>query len=263
MIGGIEVEALFRKRIGLPEDEPVTFEKLDEILEKTARTIPFENMRIMNQETFDITNESLIDKMLARNEGGLCYELNGLLYLFLLENGFDVTLVRGDVFNNEIGEWTKLGRTHVAIILHHEGQDYIVDTGFGGNLPLKPVPMKGEVVTSSNGQFKVEASENEYGDYVLMLKLADKDKDWRIGHVIDSKKPVTNLSEFNEIQKVLIENERSPFNKGPILMKFTDNGTVSLTDKTLTRWIDGKQHKENITETAFKEYVKNIFGIIY
>ncbi|WP_408009939.1 arylamine N-acetyltransferase family protein [Pseudalkalibacillus sp. A8] len=256
------MDALFRKRIGLSEEEPITFEKLDEVLEKTARTIPFENLRIMNQETFDITNESLIDKMLARNEGGLCYELNGLLYLFLLENDFDVTLVRGDVFNSDTGEWTKLGRTHVAIILRHEGQDYLVDTGFGGNLPLKPVPMNGEVVTSSNGQFKVEASKSDYGDYVLTLKLADKDKDWRIGHIIDSKKPVKNLSEFNEIQKVLIEDDRSPFNKGPILTKFTDDGTVSLTNKTLTRWIKGKAHKEKISEKAFHEHVKKDFGII-
>ncbi len=256
------MDALFRKRIGFSEEEPITFEKLDEILEKTARTIPFENLRITNQETFDITNKSLIDKILARNEGGLCYELNGLLYLFLLENGFDVRLVRGDVFNSETGKWTNLGRTHVAIILRHGGQDYLVDTGFGGNLPLKPVPMNGVVVTSSHGQFKVEASTSDYGDYVLMLKLVHKDKDWRIGYVIDSKRSVTSLSEFNEIQKVLIENERSPFNKGPLLMKFTDDGTVSLTDKTLTRWINGKAHKDKISEKAFLEHVRKIFGII-
>lgn len=35
---------LFRERIGFPINKNITFEDLDIILEKTAKTIPFENL---------------------------------------------------------------------------------------------------------------------------------------------------------------------------------------------------------------------------
>lgn len=49
-----------------------------------------------------------------------------------------------------------IGRTHVTILLKHEGQIYLIDTGFGGNLPLKPVPLNGETVISQNGEFRIK-----------------------------------------------------------------------------------------------------------
>ncbi|MFF2591106.1 arylamine N-acetyltransferase [Peribacillus butanolivorans] len=162
-----ELNALFRKRIGLLEHEKVTFEKLDEILEKTAKTIPFENLSIMASHLSDINKENIMNKVLVRNEGGLCYELNTALYFFLVENDFDVSLVRGVIYNQG---WMTIGRTHVAILLNHEGQTYLVDTGFGGNLPLKPVPFNGETVISQNGEFRIKKECNEKeGDNLILL----------------------------------------------------------------------------------------------
>ena len=43
-----EMNALFRRRIGVPENKKITFEALDWILEQTARTIPFENLCIIS-----------------------------------------------------------------------------------------------------------------------------------------------------------------------------------------------------------------------
>jgi N-hydroxyarylamine O-acetyltransferase len=43
-----ELNGLFRKRVGLPENEKITFETLELILEKTAATFPFENLCIIS-----------------------------------------------------------------------------------------------------------------------------------------------------------------------------------------------------------------------
>jgi arylamine N-acetyltransferase len=45
-----------------------------------------------------------------KNEGGLCFQLNPLLYFFLVENGFHAVLVRGVVYNNATKEWPNTGR---------------------------------------------------------------------------------------------------------------------------------------------------------
>lgn len=62
------LNALFRKRIGIPEDEQITFEHLDTVLEKTAKNIPFENFCIIGNKTSEITRESLVNKMLVKKK---------------------------------------------------------------------------------------------------------------------------------------------------------------------------------------------------
>ncbi len=147
---------LFRQRIGIPKNEEITFKNLDYILKKTATTIPFENLGVIRTQSTEINKENMLDKVLVRNEGGLCYELNTTLYFFLVENGFNVNLIRGVVYNDTVQEWGTIGRTHVAILLIHDEETYLVDTGFGSNLPLKPVPLTGEMVSSNNGEFLVK-----------------------------------------------------------------------------------------------------------
>ncbi|MFJ7685630.1 arylamine N-acetyltransferase family protein [Peribacillus butanolivorans] len=251
-----ELNALFRKRIGLLEHEKVTFEKLDEILEKTAKTIPFENLSIMASHLSEINKENIMNKVLVRNEGGLCYELNTALYFFLVENDFDVSLVRGVIYKQG---WMTIGRTHVAILLNHEGQTYLVDTGFGGNLPLKPVPFNGETVISQNGEFRIKKECNEHGDFIFELKLKHKDPDWKIGYAFDSSKTVENVVELNEIQTIIRENPKSPFNKHPLITRLTNSGNITLTDTSFTQWVDGKVTKEEIDSTRFKEIMKQYF----
>ncbi|EPZ43345.1 arylamine N-acetyltransferase family protein [Alicyclobacillus acidoterrestris] len=255
------LRTLFLNRIGVPESENVTFENLDMILEKTARTIPFENLCIMENRTTDITPDNLIDKILKRNEGGLCYELNTIFYLFLIENGFNANLVRGIIFDPTVQQWSKTGRTHVTIIITHDNQQYVVDTGFGGNLPLKPVPLNGEIVKSGNGEFRIEKANSEYGNYLLYMKLKHKDDDWKLGYAFDSTRVVENLSELNEVQKIILEHPESPFNKRPLVTKLTERGNMILTDTSFTEKIDGNVQKKEIDSTMFQRLIRDRFGM--
>lgn len=254
-----ELNALFRERIGLPANAPLTFETLDSVLEGAAIHIPFENLSIMEKNIKEITKENLTNKLLINHEGGMCYELNSLLYFFLLENGFKAALTRGVVYKN--GQFLTLGRTHVTILLDHMGQTYLVDTGFGGNLPLKPVPLNGETVASNNGEFRVKKMDSEHGNYVFEMKLKHKDTDWRIGYAFNSKNPVTDVSEFNEIQAIVAGHDQSPFNKAALLTRLTQDGNITLTPTSFTQWVDGVVTREEIDGSRFKELAKQHFGI--
>lgn len=256
-----ELNALFRRRIGLSEKEDITFENLNIVLERTAKTVPFENFRIIDNKTDVISRKYLVNKILVNNEGGLCYELNSILYLFLIENGFNAVLTRGVVFNNNTQEYLTLGRTHVTILLTHEEQTYVIDTGFGGNLPLKPVPLTGETVDSSNGQFRIKKVNSEFGDYSIEMILKHKDSDWKTGYAFDSKKTITEISEGNAVQKIIVEHQESPFNKQPLITRLTNGGSVTLTNTSITQWNDGIVTKEKIDYVRFNELLKQHFGM--
>jgi len=255
------LDELFRNRISFPENESITFETLDTILEKVSWTIPFENLAVINKRNLPLTQENLVDKILLRKEGGLCYEINPILYLFLLENGFDAVLTRGTIYRQDIQSYANLKGTHVAILLTKKDQKYLIDAGFGSNLPLTPVPLTGEIVTSINGEFRTRKMNSELGDYIFEMKLKHKDTDWRIGYAFDSQKPVKKVSECSVIQTVITEHPESPFNKVPLITKRTNHGNITLTDTTFTQWENGHVEKENINPIRFRDLAKIHFGL--
>ncbi|MCZ8520274.1 MULTISPECIES: arylamine N-acetyltransferase family protein [Paenibacillus] len=255
-----ELSALFRRRLDLPVNGTIHFEDLNQVLSRMAKTIPFENLCIIGGTTSAITKEHLVDKILVRREGGLCYEINPLLYLFLLDNGFDVVLTRGIVYSHQLQAYPASGRTHITILLTHKEQTYIVDSGFGGNLPLLPVPLSGETVSSSNGEFRIRRENSEHGDHVLQMKLKHKDTEWKTGYAFYSHTPLTGLLECNDVQTIIAEHPDSPFNKDPLITRLTDRGNITLTHTSFTQWQDGIVTKENVTPARYKELLKRYFG---
>lgn len=254
------LNVLFRKRIGFSTDEELTFEQLPFVLIRIAKIIPFENLCVINHFMKDITLENIIEKILIKNEGGLCYELNTLLYHFLLENYFNVSLVKGVIYNHSIQDWSSTGSTHVLIILKYENALYLIDSGFGKNVPLKPVPLNGEGITSENGAFRIMNTEDKGKPYILEMKQFN-DMDWKIGFAFDINNPIMEMAELNKIQRIIYEHPLSPFNKGPIMTKLINQGSISLTDTTCKIVKNEEIHIENIDAERFQELRKQYFSI--
>jgi N-hydroxyarylamine O-acetyltransferase len=252
---------LFRERIGLPISAPVTLANLDTILEMTAGSIPFENLCTLSGDLNELNEGNLVEKIIRKNEGGLCYDLNGILYLFLKENGLDVQLIRGSVYAPDQKGFSPTGRTHAAIMLSEEGKRYLVDTGFGGNLPLRPVPMDGTEINSPNGEFRVKPHDSEFGDYLLEMKLKYKDEDWRMGYAFDSSEPIENVSDLSEMKKIITEHPQSPFNKKPLLTRVTANGSMVLTETSFSQWTADGVKKEAIDAECFKQLAKEYYNL--
>ena len=257
------LDLLFRQRIGFNSKSALTFDDLPALLTATSLALPFENLAVIERRGLSVNRENLIEKLLVRNEGGLCYELNPLLYFFLLENGFDVSMRRGIVFSAETKTFAGTGPTHVTILLQHAGQTYLVDTGFGGYLPLRAVPLNGDTVVSSNGEFRIRPAtgENaEHGDLAFELKQRHKDDDWRVGYVFDSLQPITT-TECEEIQQVIAEHPASLFNKRPLVTRLTERGSVTLTDTSLTVLENGNVTKGSVSYEQFCELLTLHFGL--
>ena len=251
----------FRNRIGFSPIESINIENLAIVLEKTAATIPFENLCTLSGDSNELNEGHLVEKIIEGNEGGLCYDLNGILYLFLKENGLDVQLVRGSVYIPDLKGFSPTGRTHAAILLNDDGKRYLVDTGFGGNLPLRPVPMDGSVIHSPNGEFRVKKEDSEFGDYFFEMKLKYKDLDWRIGYAFDSREPVENVSDLSEMKNIITEHPQSPFNKKPLLTRVTSDGSMVLTETSFTHWTEDGVRKEEINADRYRELAKEFYNI--
>ncbi len=65
----------------------------------------------------------------------------------------------------------------------------------------------------------------------------------------------------NDVQKRVIEDEKSIFNKGPIAVKLTESGHVSLTNTSLTTMIHGEKTKREVTEEQYRDLLYTLFAI--
>ncbi|HDR7642734.1 acetyltransferase [Bacillus sp. 4048] len=243
-------------RLNLAKRTEVKFEELNTILFAFAHTIPFENLDVIARNTKAITIENLQDKISTRSRGGLCYELNTLFYYFLKDCGYDVQLALGTVYKNDINAWA-LEDGHIAIILNYDNVRYLIDVGIASLVPLIPIPFTEEPVSSKNGSYRVRKRDTSKGNYVLERK--DTNGEWKVCHAFYNR--IIDEAVVNDVQKRVIEDEKSIFNKGPIAVKLTDSGHVSLTNTSLTEMIHGEKTKREITEDQYRELLYTLFAI--
>ncbi|AZJ20818.1 arylamine N-acetyltransferase family protein [Bacillus pretiosus] len=243
-------------RLNLTNRTEVKFEELNTILFAFAHTIPFENLDVIARNANTITMENLQNKILTTSRGGLCYELNTLFYYFLKDCGYDVQLALGTVYKNEINAWA-LEDGHITIILKYANERYLIDVGIASLVPLIPVPFTEEPVSSKNGSYRVRKRDTSKGNYVLERK--DTNGEWKVCHAFYNR--IIDETVVNDVQKRVIEDEKSIFNKGPIAVKLTDYGHVSLTNTSFTEMINGEKIKCEITEDQYRELLNTLFAI--
>ncbi|PEW72764.1 arylamine N-acetyltransferase [Bacillus cereus] len=264
-----DLQNYFFSRLQISPKEDLPFNDLHEILLQMGRILAYENIDVMEGGFREISRTNIQEKLLLNNRGGLCYELNSLLYYFLSDCGFDVYRVAGTVYDLNGDKW-KPDDGHVIIILKHEKQKYIIDGGFASHLPLYPVPFSGEVVSSQTGKYRIRKQDTEKGTYLLEMRKGENGETaqfldsepsdtWRTGYAFTLDKIDTN--KVNDIQDIIVHHPESPFNKGHIICKLTEDGHVSLTKRNFTKTRKGHKIKRAITEEEYYQILTEVFDI--
>lgn len=84
-------------RIGVPSSGMPTVDRLEELQRAQVYTIPFENLDIQLGRGIDLTPSYADDKLIRRQRGGYCFELNGLFLRALTAAGFEARALLGRV----------------------------------------------------------------------------------------------------------------------------------------------------------------------
>lgn len=235
----------FLARIRLSGTE-IDMKHLPLLLRHVADYIPFENLDIIEGASEVLSEEGTAKKILQQQRGGLCYEINPLLATVLTENDFHVQLISAVIYDALHEEFSKTGYTHTLILLEEHGEQYLVDAGFGNNVPLIAVPLDGRTVSSTNGDYRIEGND-------LYMKRRYRDEQFVLAYRFDTQ-PITK-SQLRTSQQIIENSEDSVFNKRPLLTKCTEDGTVTLSGNDLTIMKNGHKTLTTLTNTE-KEAVK-------
>lgn len=79
----------YLQRTGLSASITASEDGLVQIHRTQAYSIPFENFDIQLGRDIDLSPQALFEKMVFRQRGGYCFELNGLFLLALRQFGFE------------------------------------------------------------------------------------------------------------------------------------------------------------------------------
>ncbi|HZQ85549.1 MAG TPA: arylamine N-acetyltransferase [Acidimicrobiales bacterium] len=117
----------YLERIGAERPAKADGDALRELQVRHLLTVPFENLSIHLREPIVLEHEALVEKVVNRHRGGICYELNGAFAALLWDVGYGVTLLAARVHGAD-----GLGPPFDHLALRVDTPEpWLVDVGFG------------------------------------------------------------------------------------------------------------------------------------
>ncbi|MDO8423035.1 MAG: arylamine N-acetyltransferase [Parvibaculum sp.] len=134
----LDLDAYF-KRIGYSGSRTPTLETLRALHFSHALAVPFENLTVLGGDPVLLDMASVQAKIVGKNRGGYCFEVNGLFAAVLRALGFSVTTLIGRV-RWKAPEETETNRSHMMSLVDLPEGRFLADIGFGGITMTGPVP---------------------------------------------------------------------------------------------------------------------------
>ena len=223
---------------------------LNALMDAHIRAVPFENLDIHGQRPVMFSAEAAYEEIVARGQGGWCYEMNAVFGWALAETGFEVTRLAAGVRREKLGD-AALGN-HLSLMVLLD-RDYLVDVGFG---------------SSQSYALPLEAALTNHPPVQMALARADGDM-WRV-HEGGERSSVSydfspepgdeaRLSERHDEQ---ITDPNSIFRKTLIAKIRRDNAWISLRGRMMESFTPGR-NTPRLIESAeeLATILKDVFGL--
>jgi N-hydroxyarylamine O-acetyltransferase len=238
-------------RIGYKEGGSDT-ERLFRVHRRHIMSIPFENIDVYNGKLVSVESEAVFDKLVVKNRGGYCFEMNCLLADALSAMGFEIYGVLARVSMGPGGFGPHLHGMNIAVA---EGKRYICDVGFGGDCFVEPLLFETgleqrvhactyRIMESGAVQYSVQILKD--GQYVDMLGFDDIPAlagDFGVSNFYTNCHPESGFRHFVMVNL------------------FTENGRFSMFNEQLTIRNGEKTVRKNLTKEELPQALEKYFGI--
>ncbi|MFC8451229.1 arylamine N-acetyltransferase [Kitasatospora sp. NPDC057223] len=232
-------------RIGAARPERPDLAALRVLQGAHLRTVPFENLSVHLGEPVVLTEDALLDKLVARRRGGFCYELNGAFAALLTALGFRVTLLSARVFD---GETAGPPLDHLALRVDLDGP-WLVDVGFGR---FSEQPLRLDEPGDQHDPGGVFRLREHGGDLDVLL---DGRPQYRL-----ERRPY-ELADFVPTCWWQSTSPDSHFAKGLTCSRLTDDGRVTLSGTRLIRTAGGGREERELSAAQALDAYREHFGL--
>ncbi|MCQ9291839.1 arylamine N-acetyltransferase [Staphylococcus hyicus] len=232
-------------------------EALSYYVAQFMKKVPFENIDVQNHIRISVDVDDIYDKVVKKERGGFCYELNTLFKTYLIEKGFHAYNVSATIHTP--GGGRSLPGSHMSTIVEINGMKYIADVGFG-DLPLQAIPLSKAdaiaVVHDRTGTFRAMIQEEDPTQFKIQKR---DDEEWETKYEADiTPRPLSSFEyniEYNQT------NPNSIFVKRLVVTLPTKSGRITMSQNHLTITEKDQKHKIEVTSDNYKQLLKKYFNL--
>ncbi|MBA0220783.1 arylamine N-acetyltransferase [Stenotrophomonas maltophilia] len=175
----------YLQRLQLDAPPSLDLAGLTLLVQRHNALLPFETLSSLLRDAVPIDLDSVQHKLLDQQRGGYCFELNGGLLALLQAVGFDAQPLSARVLLAAQDD-APTARTHLLLRVHVEGEDWLVDAGFGGLTPTVPLRLYETAPQATpHESFQLQQLAGE-DDFVLSAQAGDA---WRAMYRFDLRPP--------------------------------------------------------------------------
>jgi N-hydroxyarylamine O-acetyltransferase len=189
------------KRIGYGGARDASLATLRELHYLHPQAIPFENLDPLLGRPVKLDLASLQAKMVEGGRGGYCFEQNLLFGNVLRALGFKVQEGTARV-RWSVPPGMRTPRVHAVLFVEAEGERYLADVGFGGNVLTAPLKLNSRAeqatphepfrLVDDNGSLVEEAKLNGAWTPLYAFDFSDTDPaDYEMGNWFTSAHPAS------------------------------------------------------------------------
>lgn len=227
------------------------------------RTVPFENLSIVGDPseaglgegvTLDVAH--LYEKLVERERGGYCFELNGLFTTLLDALGFEVHRAAAIVLGDD-GEASIPANHHTVVVALD--RPYVADSGLGGPQMARPVPLGGEPTVADVAGVRWRVVESGRPAYDHAMQARSPGEDWTTRYVFD--RTPRSLSYFEPTNDYYASAPESFWTQRLVVRRTTATGWVELTRGTLTRFDNGERTVRDVSADELDDLLAAEFDI--
>lgn len=153
----------YLKRIGFSGTAENNLPTLIAMMRAQLQSVPFENLDVQAGKIVSLVPDEIVDKIVYRQRGGYCYEVNGVFAMALAALGFEYEIIGArPMFYPH-----RRPKSHMVLLVKIDGEHWLCDTGFGSFGLRTPIGLHqlGQIIQQDNETFMLD--KNERNEFVL------------------------------------------------------------------------------------------------
>ncbi|WP_429214566.1 arylamine N-acetyltransferase family protein [Metapseudomonas resinovorans] len=139
-----QTEAYLR-HLDTPAPQHADLASLDRLIAAHQQRVAFENVDVLLDRPIHIDADAVFAKVVERQRGGYCYELNNLFARLLLALGYHVEMLGGRVRWGLPLDAPQTMLSHLMLRVQLPEGPHLADVGFGSATPWRAVPLEGPI----------------------------------------------------------------------------------------------------------------------
>lgn len=232
-----------------------TLAVLRELQAAHIAAIPFEALGPLTDEGVDIGPAAIEAKLIDGGRGGYCFEQNGLFLRVLHAIGFEAEGLLARVRWMQPADAPPSPRTHMMLRVRIAGRAWLVDVGFGGNVPTAPLAFGDEMPQETpHERFRISRQGARWSVRI------EAGGDWLPLYVVDDEAPP--FVDFELANWYTSTHPASHFRHQLIAARTTAEARYALRENRLTiRRADGRTEQRYLTAREIEAALGEIFGL--